>query len=69
MRSHVHRDSAPPGNHDDGPETHHKPSKAMAMLSRAIRKPNSGNPTCEEHDRICSHDGHHSSGRYRDGED
>jgi hypothetical protein len=73
MRSHhVHRDSRPPPHHDDGPNTQrdsesHKPSKAMAMLSHAIRPRNSGNPTSKEHDLICSHDGHHTSGHY--GED
>jgi hypothetical protein len=66
------RDSAPPGNHDDDPQTlHDKPhhtrtAKAVELLHRAIRKPNSGNPTCEEHNRICSHDGHVTSGRYRE---
>jgi hypothetical protein len=54
----MHRDSRPPP-HDDYHETlHHKPehrpSKAMAMLNRALKKPNSGNPYPHEHDRICS---------------
>jgi hypothetical protein len=54
----MHRDSRPPP-HDDYHEAlhrepEHRPSKA---LSRAIRKPNNGNPSCAEHDKICSHHG------------
>jgi hypothetical protein len=55
------RDSRPQGSHDDGPVTghhgHHAPSKAMAMLSRALKPDNSGNPSCAEHNKICSHHG------------
>jgi hypothetical protein len=82
MRSHhhdaphnrVHRDSKPPGNHDDGPPTrpdHHERSprstaKTVELLHHVIKKPNHGNPSPHEHDLICSHDGHHTSGHYKE---
>jgi hypothetical protein len=65
-----YRDSnIPAGDKPDAPVSSHSPrstAKAVELLKGAIRPHNSGNPSCAEHDLICSHDGHHSSGRYRE---